>query len=180
MSNIIPKQYEYILDEPPKMIAEAIKLYGTEEKAGFENNKDILAWAKEIGGEESLMYTRDEIAWCGLFLAIVAKRAGKPVVDNYLWVRNWLKWGNPVAKGDERLGDMAIFSRKGGGGHGALIVAEDKTCWHVIGGNQANMVNIVRIQKNRTLGVRRLYNVMPKSAKKYIVDAKGTISNNEA
>ena len=176
---MIPKQYSYLLNNPPKMIQEAVKLYGTEEKADYENNKEIIGWAKEIGGQESLMYTKDEIAWCGLLVAICAKRAGKEVVPNYLWARNWLKWGTPVKSGDERLGDVGVFSRQGGGGHVALIVAEDKLCWHVVGGNQNNMVNIMRIQKNRTLGVRRMYKVMPDSAKKYIVEG-GIVSTNEA
>jgi uncharacterized protein (TIGR02594 family) len=177
---MIPKQYNYLLENPPKMVAEALKLYGTEERAGFENNKEIIGWAKEIGGQESLMYTKDEIAWCGLAMAICAHRAGKVVPDNYLWARNWLKFGNEVKKGEEAVGDILVFSRVGGGGHVAMYVGEDSKNFHVIGGNQNDMVNIMPISKSRLLGARNEYKVRPASAVKRFVTTTGKISTNEA
>ena len=55
----------------PKVMIEAIKLYSTKEIVGSQHSKEILSWAKELGLEKT--YNADEIAWCGLFAAIVVE-----------------------------------------------------------------------------------------------------------
>jgi hypothetical protein len=74
--NPLPLAYGWIDDlQPlPRMVAEARKLYGIAEVQGSGDNPVILAWAKELGLAK--IYNHDEIPWCGLFVAIVAKRAG--------------------------------------------------------------------------------------------------------
>ena len=77
----IPTQYNWLLNEPaPKMLLEALKLYGTLETPGNSSNPIIIGWAKELGIDND--YSSDEIPWCGLEMAIVAKRAGKDVPAN--------------------------------------------------------------------------------------------------
>ena len=44
-----------------------------------------------------------------------------------------------------------MFSR-GKGGHVGFVVGEDDTDYYVLGGNQGNSVNVVRISKDRFLG----------------------------
>ena len=61
----------------PRMLQEARKLFGTKEVAGSAKNLVILGWAKEVGLAKS--FTDDAVSWCGLFMPVVAKRAGKPV-----------------------------------------------------------------------------------------------------
>ena len=75
--NPLPPAYGWIDDlQPlPRMVAEARKLYGTIEARGPADNPVILGWAKELGLAK--VYNHDEIPWCGLFVAVVAKRAGK-------------------------------------------------------------------------------------------------------
>ena len=109
-----------------------------------------MGWAKEVGLDG--IYSNDEIPWCGLFAAIIAKRATWPVVKDPLWARNWLKWGKPVAT--PMLGDVLVFER-GSGGHVGLYVGEDSGAYHVLGGNQSNAVTIARLDKGRLLGARR-------------------------
>jgi hypothetical protein len=46
-----------------------------------------------------------------------------------------------------------VFSRKGGG-HVGFYVGEDKTYFHVLGGNQSNAVNVMRIAKARCVAIR--------------------------
>jgi hypothetical protein len=41
-----------------------------------------------------------------------------------------------------------VFTRSGGG-HVGLYVGEDATHYHVLGGNQANLVSIMRLAKGR-------------------------------
>lgn len=162
----------------PKILHEAIKLLGTKEVIGEEHNPIIISWAKEIGGWIGHFYNNDEIPWCGLFVGICAKRARFPFNQKMLSAREWLKWGVPQQ--EAMLGDVLVFSRKGGG-HVGFYVGEDEKYYHVLGGNQNNSVNVVRISKERLLGVRRCKWRLwqPRAVKKVFLDSKGFISVNE-
>lgn len=156
------------------MILEGLKIYGTSEIVGSAHNPVILAWADECGIKG---YHADEIPWCGLAMAVVAKRAGKPVVASPLWARNWNKWGKPVKVA--MLGDILVFSRASGG-HVGLYVGEDKYCYHVMGGNQSNAYNITRIAKSRCIGIRRHYAVgMPANVRRIFLEPTGAVSVDE-
>ena len=173
------KQYQWLANEnSPKVIAEAVKLYGTKEIVGKQHSKEILSWAKELSLEKT--YTNDEIPWCGLFTAIVVKRAGFDVVKSPLWARDWLNFGTPQKTA--MLGDVLVFTRPGGGGHVGFYVGEDDTCYHVLGGNQSNMVNTTRILKSRCIGIRRCdWKVsQPKNVRVIKLASTGTVSINEA
>lgn len=172
--------YDYLrkLTPLPLIIAEALKLLGTVERAGAANSPTIMAWADEVGGKVEDVYQADSIPWCGLFMAVVAQRAGKVVPVDPLWALNWTKFG--VAAGQPMLGDVLTFVRKGGG-HVALYVGEDATAYHVLGGNQSDKVCITRIAKERLHRVRRpVYRVQPSTVRPYILSASGTLSVNEA
>lgn len=171
---MIPLQYRWLEKEPsPKMLLEALKLYGVEEKQGEQNNPTILDWVNEVGIRG---YNSDEIPWCGLFMAVVAKRAGKSVPENPLWARNWCAWGNPSQK---ELGAVLVFSR-GTGGHVGLYIGEDADCYHVLGGNQGDCVSIVRIPKRRLIGCRALYAVAkPRNVRPVWLLPQGAISSRE-
>lgn len=176
--NKVPRKYAW-LDEldTPKIIDEALALYGTKEVQGKGDNPEILAWARETKLEQ--VYIADQIPWCGLFAAVVCRRAGWRFPEGPLWARNWLKFGKPVkAPG---LGDVLVFER-GSGGHVGFYVAEDSTAYHVLGGNQGDSVSIVRIEKSRLLGARRpeWKIAQPESVKPYRMAATGLISGNEA
>lgn len=173
------KQYQWLSNKTsPKVIFEAVKLYGTREIVGKQHSKEILSWAKELGMENT--YTNDEIPWCGLFTAIVIKRAGFDVVKNPLWARNWNNFGTPQKTA--MLGDVLVFIRPGGGGHVGFYIGEDDTCYHVIGGNQSNMVNTTRILKSRCIGIRRCpWRIsQPKNVRVIKLAATGEISTNES
>lgn len=173
--------YSYLTTKPvPNMIAQALKLYGTKEVPGAGNSPVILSWAKELGGWIGGWYKEDAVPWCGLFIGVVAKRAGFEFTQEALGARNWLKWGQPVDV--PMLGDVMVFGREGGG-HVALYVGEDGGAYHVLGGNQNDQVNITRIAKDRLLGVRRpLWKVkQPDSVRKIkLQTAGGPLSRNEA
>ena len=163
----------------PRMISEALALLGTKEFAGAADNPKIIGWAKEVGKDVAAAYGKDSIPWCGLFIALVAKRAAKPVIAGPLWARNWAKWGDksPAAS----LGDVLVFQRPGGGGHVGLYIAEDAANYHVLGGNQSDAVTITSIAKSRCIAVRRpAYRQMPASVRPYKVGATGAVSTNEA
>ena len=162
----------------PKVMIEAIKLYGTKEIVGKQHSKEILSWAKELGLEKT--YNADEIPWCGLFAAIVVKRAGFVPVEKPLWARNWNNFG--TKQNVAMFGDILIFTRPGGGGHVGFYVGEDESCYHVLGGNQSNMVNTTRILKSRCIGIRRCeWKIsQPKDVRVIKLESKGVISSNES
>jgi uncharacterized protein (TIGR02594 family) len=174
----LPAQYAWLANEPgPKMIVEALKLFGTVEGAGAKDNPTILAWAKEVGLSDT--YSHDSIPWCGLFLAVVAKRAGKEVVKSPLWALSWGEFGK-AAEGGAMLGDVLTFKRDGGG-HVALYVGEDTGAYHCLGGNQSDKVCITRIAKHRLYRIRRpAYNVQPANVRRIMLSAGGKLSTNEA
>lgn len=176
--NSIPKRYAWLLKEPgPKMILEALRLFGTHEVAGPGNNAAIIGWASETGLRA--VYTADSIPWCGLFMAVVAKRAGKEFPKNPLWALSWSSFGDDCKTPE--LGDVLVFTRKGGG-HVGLYVGEDTHAYHVLGGNQSNSVNITRIAKSRLYIARRPeYRIAtPPNVRKITLFATGSLSTNEA
>src|SRR3546814_6622258 len=100
---------------------------------GSGNNPAIMNWAKTLEGAGILKrgeYYADSVPWCGLGMAIVCYRAGKPVQEGPLWAQNWARYGKEVARnvgslanprlqfaeGQQAvLGDTLVFVRDGGG-----------------------------------------------------------------
>lgn len=173
----LPEKYAWLKSEPaPRMLVEALKLYGITEKAGDQDNPEILAWAKELNIPA---YIHDSIAWCGLFIAYVAKQAGKGVIKDPLWAANWSKWG--TAQTVAMLGDVLLF-RRPGGNHVAIYVGEDDVSYHVLGGNQGDKVSITRILKTRCWSIRRSVFATGQPANVRVIRMTGTgaISTNES
>ena len=176
----IPKKYAWLDDEKsPRILNEALRHYGVKEFDGNKNNPLILDWARELG--LSGFYTSDSIPWCGLFMALVATRAGWDVPKGVLALRarEWEKWGNKAETA--MLGDVLVFARKGGG-HVGLYVGENKTSYYVLGANQNNEVNIITIDKKRCVAVRRSpWKVaQPSNVRQIFLDTKEKLSHNEA
>lgn len=176
---MLPQRYRWLetLGQLPRMVQEGLKLLGTVETAGGPSNPAILAWGRETGLQA--VYTADSIPWCGLFMAVVAKRAGKAFPSSPLWALSWSKFG--VAAGQPRLGDVLTFTRNGGG-HVGIYIAEDAGAYHVLGGNQSDQVSITRVAKTRLYRARRpIYQVgAPASVRPFVVAASGELSRNEA
>jgi uncharacterized protein (TIGR02594 family) len=185
----LPAQYQWLhsVKGLPRTIAECIKLHGVQEVVGRGSNATILAWRDELNGATTngkpivTGFSDDDIPWCGLlaaFIAYLRMKRIEEVVKNPLWARNWLRYGD---KADvAMLGDCLVFER-GKGGHVAWYVGEDKTHYHVFGGNQSNRVSITRIAKKRLLGIRRpKYATTPKGMRPYHLAGTGAVSTNEA
>jgi uncharacterized protein (TIGR02594 family) len=174
----LPKAYAWLTAEPgPRILREALILFGVTERAGSQSNPLILGWAKECGLNDA--YPNDGIPWCGLFMAVIAKRAGWSVVDGPLWALNWGGFGT---KADQpMLGDVLTFTRPSGG-HVGLYVGEDATHFHVLGGNQGDTVSIVRIARVRMKAARRApWRVrQPDNVRRVTLNATGApVSTNE-
>lgn len=162
----------------PKILTEALKMYGTKEVPGPRSNAQILKWARNNGLSPG-QYSDDDIPWCGLFIAEVVRRTGRTPVKGFLRSRNWLNWAE---KSDvAELGDILVFSRSVTSGHVGIYVGESDKTFYVLGGNQSNTVNIAELEKTRLLGVRRPnYVNKPENVRRIILNSKGNISKNEA
>jgi uncharacterized protein (TIGR02594 family) len=176
----IPAAYQWLaarsLAPLPLMIKFALEELGTVEAAGAANNPKILGWAKECGLAST--YGSDAIPWCGLFMAVIAKRANKQFPASPLWALSWAKFGEEADR--PHLGDVLVFKRDGGG-HVGLYVGEDARAFHVLGGNQSDKVCFTRIGRDRLYAVRRpIYHVAPHSARPFTLSATGEVSRNEA
>lgn len=170
-------KYSWISKEKsPRLLVEAFKLIGIKEVPGQSDNLEILKWAEALGLEKT--YRKDDIPWCGLFIAYACHQAGLQIVANPLWARNWINFG--TGQKVAMLGDVLVFVRDGGG-HVGIYVGEDKTSYHVLGGNQSDMVCVTRIRKERCIGVRRTtWKVaQPDNVRVIQLEATGTISVNE-
>ncbi len=176
---MLPSQYAWLntIGTLPRTITEAAALYGVHEIAGPANSPTIMAWAAEVGLKAT--YTADAIPWCGLFAALVCKRAGKQIPEGPLWALNWAHFG--VRAGQPELGDVLVFVRPGGG-HVGFYVGEDSTAYHVLGGNTSDAVSIARLDKHRLHAVRQpIYTNKPATVRPFILNAGGAaLSLNEA
>lgn len=120
---------------------------GTKEVPGPKSNPIIVQWAKDIGGYAAKYYTTDSIPWCALFTAYCLIKGGCKVdIDNPLWVPNYHKYGThcrPV------YGCVMDF-----GYHIGFYISEDDDYYHILGGNQSDMVNVIRIPKHHLVSSR--------------------------
>lgn len=174
----LPKRYAFLASEgAPRMLVEGLALYGVRERAGPANAPEIMAWAREAGLGD--IYTADMIPWCGLYMAVVAKRAGWRPPATPLWARAWAEFGQPTPRA--MLGDVLVFTRNGGG-HVGIYVGEDKAAYHVLGGNQSDAVTITRIVRSRLLAARQpeWRVAAPPNRRVIRMAANGPLSRNEA
>lgn len=163
----------------PRMVTEARALVGTDEGPGTVDNAVILGWAGEVAADLGSVYTADSVPWCGLFMTVVAKRAGKTPPAKPLWSLNWGKFGEDG--GQPELGDVLTFVRTAAdgstAGHVGIYIGEDTHCYHVLGGNQSDSVTFARKDKTRLRAVRQpLYMNRPASVRSYILRADGRLA----
>ena len=178
----LPAEYAWLVtytaDGHPKMVVEALKLFGIHEGPADADNPTILAWAQELG--LAGVYRHDSTPWCGLFMALVATRAGYGRPAAPLWALNWSTWQNAVGVSNAEFGDVLVFVRPGGG-HVGIYIGEDSSCFHVLGGNEGDQVEIARIPKFRAKYAQRpLYTLKPRQVKQIRLAPAGGISSNES
>jgi uncharacterized protein (TIGR02594 family) len=157
---------------------EALHLIGTREVAGPEANEVILDFADTI----DIDYADDDIPWCGLFVAhcIGAMLGDEPLPANPLGARNWLTFGEAC---EPQLGSVLVFWRgkkNGWQGHVGFYHGEDSAHFHVLGGNQSNAVNIMKIERKRLLGARWPLTAGEPTGRKIAGGSGVAVSENEA
>jgi uncharacterized protein (TIGR02594 family) len=140
---------------------EIAKTYiGTTEGSGPQNNPLIVQMYATVGHD---WVEHDSVAWCAAFVGHCVERAGLRSTRK-LNARSYLNWGVPIELADAQEGDIAIFTRgdpSGWQGHVGFFVRKTAASIEVLGGNQADAVNIKRYAKTRLLGIRRAGSVAP-------------------
>lgn len=202
---MLPTRYAFLTlpPAPPALVAAAVAEYGTVEGVAGSNNPRIIEWADQVAKAMPTPYNNwaadwynsDSVAWCGLFMALCAIHSANGQTDrfppqNYLSALAWADFGIPVQwKGREGLrlneilvGDVAVFSREGGGHVACIIgVTTDSRFVVCIGGNQGDCVSIKQFPISRLYAVRRPpYRVRPEGARHVRLSSTGVASTNEA
>lgn len=113
--------------------------------------------AKAIAGEVN--------AWCARFVSAVlgeAKIGGLPTMSAKAYAGYgqavWKQGMSAASLSEVMPGDIAIFTRKGGGGHVGFVKATDpgKGLLDILGGNQSNQVSIVQRSLKDLIAIRRV------------------------
>lgn len=158
----------------PVWIAEARKYIGLMEIVGAKHNPTILNWWQRI----KLNFKTDEVPWCMGFVMAMMSLVGYPYMPT-AWARDGLKYGVKIDK--PAYGCIVVFER-GSGGHIGFVVGKDaKGNLMVLGGNQANGVNIKPFSTARVLGYRWPGKwPLPERFNLPVLNSDGKLSTNEA
>ncbi len=169
--------------EPPGLdrmpwYREALRLVGTKEIEGPASNPGILDMADRL----DLAYEDDDIPWCGLFAGhcVGASLPDEVLPTVVLRARAWEAFGVATTP---QLGAVMVFWRgspTSGLGHVGFYFAEDEASYHILGGNQSNMVNVARLRKDRLLCARwPTTALVPEDTLVMAHAATGALSTNE-
>ena len=157
---------------------EAQRAIGVQEDTGPGSNPLIIGWARRL----RIDYAKDEIAWCGLFVAhcIGLTLPGEVLPANALGARTWTRFGVPCPV--PQPGAIMTFwrgSRDGWQGHVGFYVGEDASAYLILGGNQGDAVNVKRFARDRFLTARWPKTAPPPTGGPRMLRADGSLSNNE-
>lgn len=133
----------------PRWLVEARKYIGLTEVPGSKHNNVILGWLAQL----KAWWRDDETPWCGTFVAHCMREAGFELPQHWMRAKAWATWGANLRSTRVAPGAILVFSRDGGG-HVGFYVGEDASFYSVLGGNQRNEVNIMRISKVRCIAIR--------------------------
>ena len=158
----------------PKWLTIAKSYQGVREIAGPRHHPTIMGWLRRLGS----WIKDDETPWCGTFVAAVMQEAGLPFPREFPRAKAWADYGANLRPSHLAPGAILVFSRNGGG-HVGYYVGEDATAYHVLGANQSNAVNVMRIAKARCIATR-----WPRGEAvlggPVLLAASGKLSSNEA
>lgn len=157
----------------PSWVAEARTHMGKAEVPGKHHSAFVLGLWKALGRP----YTDDETPWCGGFVAYCLRAAMPMIALPKIPERAlaWNEWGKTCGPA---IGAIAVFGRTGGG-HVGFAVGQRSDAIYVLGGNQANAVNIMPIAKSRLVGFR-WPGSLPSPPSGLPTMSGGTVSRNEA
>ncbi len=133
----------------PRWLKIAETYTGMAEIRGPKHNSTILGWLDKLGA----WWRNDETPWCGVFVAHCVQDVGLPYPPMYMRAKAWVDYGSLLRRDRLAPGAILVFDRAGGG-HVGFYVGEDAGHYFVLGGNQGNAVNVMKLGKSRLLASR--------------------------
>lgn len=133
----------------PRWYRVAKSFDGLREVKGPKHNSTILGWLDKLGA----WWRDDETPWCGVFVAHCMQEAGLPYPATYMRAKAWAEYGALLRRDRLAEGAILVFDRAGGG-HVGFYVGEDAGHYFVLGGNQDNAVNVMKLGKTRLVASR--------------------------
>ncbi|WP_342658638.1 TIGR02594 family protein [Sphingomonas sp. NY01] len=145
----------------PAWLRAARARIGVREAPGTGNSPIIMGWAKRLGVKVlGIAYNADSVPWCGVFVAEALTAGGIDLAAEGMHrmriavrAKAWADWGSALRPDRVAPGAVLVFDRAGGG-HVGFYVGEDARAYHVLGGNQSDAVNIMRVEKARCIAIR--------------------------
>ncbi|MBD9647284.1 TIGR02594 family protein [Ensifer sp. PDNC004] len=124
------------------MLAQAQQYKGLHE---VKNNKTLRA---------ALGINPARTPWCGHFMGMVARKAGRSPPQSFGIARSWLRFGAPVKVAYARPGDVVVV-RTGRGYHVGILSMLSKSTAQLIGGNQSGGVRVSQFARGQVVAIRR-------------------------
>lgn len=122
---------------------------GLKEIPGPRHNQTIIRWL----GKLNAWWSDDETPWCGVFVAHCMQESWLPFPKFYMRAKAWSDYGSLLRRDRLAPGAILVFDRAGGG-HVGFYVGEDAGFYYVLGGNQSNAVNVMKLGKSRLVASR--------------------------
>lgn len=135
-----PKPVETVIERPLWLQA-GLQLIGTKETPGSKDNRKIIDWALEEGGDIAKEYTHDSIPWCALFVNHCLTKASIKGTET-LWALHFAGEWPSVRLAGPAVGAIAPMLRDGGGHVGIVVGKDQHGNIMLLGGNQSDAVNI--------------------------------------
>jgi uncharacterized protein (TIGR02594 family) len=122
---------------------------GLKEIPGPRHNQTIIRWLVKLRA----WWNDDETPWCGVFVAHCMQESWLPFPQLYMRAKAWSDYGSLLRRDRLAPGAILVFDRAGGG-HVGFYVGEDAGFYYVLGGNQSNAVNVMKLGKSRLVASR--------------------------
>ena len=141
-----------MMTDEPRWLPYARTFVGLREIPGKTHAPQVTKWLRQMRA----WWDDDETPWCGVFVDGVLRDLNIPTAKASYRARAWLDWGTPIVK--PTMGAVVVFNggaKRAGAGHVGFVVGVDLLGRiMVLGGNQANAVNIAPFARDRVLGYR--------------------------
>ncbi len=122
---------------------------GLKEIPGPRHNQTIIRWL----GKLNAWWRDDETPWCGVFVARCMQESNLSYPKFYMRAKAWADYGSLLRRDRLAPGAILVFDRAGGG-HVGFYVGEDAGHYFVLGGNQGNAINVMKLGKSRLVASR--------------------------
>lgn len=127
-------------------------------KQEVRDRKELMNLFKSEAINNDIVVDPSKTPWCAAIVNACERKAGNPGTGR-LNAKSFLKYGQEVADGDEKEGDIIVFERGSNSweGHVAYFIGWDDSTNTVkhIGGNQSDAVTYSRTSQDRVVGIRR-------------------------